>query len=516
MTENQIKVRRKEIVKPKYGKFLFLVSLGVVAVLGLITLFFASQRFNLFDSANEIAEENGVKVYRVSSTSGLQDAISKAESGDVIELEAGKTYSQISLPDKKIKDFITIRSSAYKQLPENVRVKPSQTNLMPKIVAVKASSSAISTEKNSHHFKFIGIEVTTATKDYTYNLIYLGDPDQKSTVNPHDFEFDRCYIHSKSDSKTRRGFAANGVNITIKNSYIEGFAYPLEETQGICAWVGTKNLKIINNYIEGGAENIMIGGSDPASVELTPTDIEIRGNYIFKPESWKGVNAIKCLFELKNAKKVQFIGNYLESNPEGYAFRMTIRNQDGSAPFSTIEDVLIQDNVIKNSDGGINILGRDDTNPSAMMKRLKVTNNLWLDLKSVPFSQVAEGENIEISNNTVFNKGSIINVHRGPTKNLKFVNNIVASNDYGYGFEGFVKTHQEFRAYISPMMKNNLIINNKKDPYFYMPDGNYSVTSYDEVGFVNAIQNNFALPPNSKYKGIGCNTDTIAKDSVKK
>src|SRR6185295_18728325 len=119
------------------------------------------------------------------------------------------------------------------------------------------------------------------------------------------------------------------------------------------------------------------------------------------------------LFELKNAKRVVFAENILSNNWEGSAFRITVRNQDGNAPFSTIEDVTIRDNVIKGAGEGINILGKDDEYPSQILKGLTIVNNLFLDIGgnnyegSGYFIQVAEGRDITIANNTVFNSGNI-------------------------------------------------------------------------------------------------------------
>ena len=41
--------------------------------------------------------------------------------------------------------------------------------------------------------------------------------------------------------------------------------------------------KIINNFMEAGAETILFGGG-PA--KFAPTDIEIRRNHMFKPLTW--------------------------------------------------------------------------------------------------------------------------------------------------------------------------------------------------------------------------------------
>jgi hypothetical protein len=518
--ENQVKVRRKEVVKSNRGKIVLFVSIAVIGLLGVVSSIAAISYFGLFEKSNEITDENGGRIIRVAGIGKLQDAINKAESGDIIELEAGTTYSAISLPNKSIKEFITIRTSAYKQLPENIRVNASQAKLMAKIVATGQSKPALSTENSAHHFRFIGIEFTPNEADYVYNLVYLGTETSKLVDLPHDFEFDRCYFHPNLKGKTRRGIGLNSGNTTIKNSYLQGFAFPGEETQAIAGWSGTRNIKILNNYLEGGAENMLIGGSDPASADLIPMDIEVRGNYFFKPDAWKGVNTIKCLFELKDAKRVQVIGNYFENNLEDAAFRITVRNQDGKAPFSTIEDVVIQDNVINGAAAGINILGKDDTNPSQTMKRLKIVNNLFLNIGSGKFEgqgggyfvQICDGEDILIANNTSLNLGNTVTFYNALPKNTLFRDNIMMNGSYGiHGFDDFKTMSPKF-------FKNNVIVNNKGlgDSDIAKPSGNFLVQSMDDVGFLNIKQNNYQLSPNSKFKGIGCNVETIAKETLKK
>lgn len=508
MIANQIKVRRKETVTQRGSHFYIYISLGIALTLGaaaILAVTTFSDRFN-FAAPLEVVAEGKRQIIRVPKGGDLQAAIGRAQSGDTIELQAGATYyGEIKLPNKPLTDYVTIQTSAAAQLPEDKRVSPANANLMAKIVTKGGGVSAVSTANGANHYRFVGIEFAPDNGDYIYNLVYFGDAEEKANV-PHDLEIDRCYLHPNKAGITRRGLAVNSANTTVKNSYFEGFAFPQQETQAIAGWTGTKNVKILNNHLEGGAENVLFGGSDPKSPDLIPADIEVRGNYISKPAAWKTTVTNKCLFELKNAKRVEFVGNYLENNWVGSAFRVTVRNQDGAAPFSTIEDVTIKDNVIDGAGEGINILGRDDTYPSQTLKRLTITNNLFLNIGGTDwagsgyFIQISGGEDISIAHNTVFNGGNTTSFYNDMPKGFLFRDNIVGHSDYGIHGHPNIKSADGQRLF-----QNNVIVDNKRiDPSGYsFPSGNFLIKDYDAIGFINFAQKDFRLAPTSRFKGKG-------------
>jgi hypothetical protein len=479
------------------------VVLGIAATLGFDAY---SGKFGIFGPHFDIEQTANGKVIKVPPGGNINAAIAKATSGDIVELQAGATYvGEIKLPKKELTDFVTIRTSAHAQLKEGERVSPKDAPLMAKIVT-KSAYPAISAANGAHHYRFIGIEVTPETKTFIYNLVSFGNSESAANI-PHSLEIDRSYIHSTRLGSARRGIALNSGDTVIKNSYIEGFVGPREETQGICGWSGTRNVSIVNNYIEGGAENIMFGGADPNSADLIPRDIEVRGNHLSKPEAWKKGVTVKTLFELKNAKNVKLIGNLLENNWEGPAFRITVRNQDGAAPFSTIENVEIRDNIIRNIADGINILGRDDGQKSGTLKDLVIENNLFIDLRATAdmdgsgfFIKAKGGENITIANNTAFNSGNIVTFYDDIPVNFVFRDNIVGHGDYG--IHGPIDMRAESTKAMFP---NNLFINLNQIPAsdYAFPSGNVMVQSPRDVGFVNIAEGDYRLGATSKFRGKG-------------
>lgn len=461
---------------------------------------------------------NGTKrVIKVPPGGNVQAAIEKADSGDIVELQAGAVYSgTISLPNKPLTDFVTIQSSAANDLPVDKRVSPAQKSSMATIVAGILGRPAVSTSNGAHHYRFVGIEFTALSSFYNYGLLTLGSGESQAAKLPHDIEIDRSYFHPYKTGVARRGVALNSANTTIKNSYFEGFGYPGEEAQGICGWTGTRSVRVINNYIEGGAENIMFGGADPNSADLIPMDIEVRGNHLNKPAEWNGKATVKTLFELKNAKRVQFTKNLLTNNWKGSAFRITVRNQDNGAPFSTIEDVMIKDNIIDRAGEGINILGTDDTYPSQTLKRLTIENNLFLGLAggngfegSGYFIQIADGEDVTIINNTVLNSGNIVTFYGALPRNFVFRDNITGHGNYG--IHGPIDLRSDSAR---AMFQNNVFmnLNSVSAGDYAFPSGNELVSGSDKVGFADPSAKDFRLKQSSKFIGKGRNGKNLGCD----
>jgi hypothetical protein len=446
-------------------------------------------------------------IIEVKAGGDLQAAIESARYGDVIVLEAGATYrGPIILPFKDgatdSNQYITITTSKPDGIPaENQRVNPQiHAAAMPKIVGPN-SSVAIATDERAHHYKFVGIEFSPAEDSkYLYNLIDLGKSEYKSLDQfPHHLVFDRCYIRSTGLNKARRGFGLNSGDTTITNSYISGFAGEGDETQGICGWNGPGPFRIVNNYIEGGGQNIMFGGADPAVPNLVPSDIEIRRNFLYKPREWFGRATIKAVIELKNARKVVIDGNVLESGGLIGAFVLTVRNQSGRAPWSTLEDIDITNNIVRHSNTGFSILGRDNYNRSQQAKRIRIANNLLVDIVpdySAVFLIGCCADTVTVENNTVQQTGNIMTCYETSHANFVFRNNIVQFNEYGFVCPANT---------LSPNSRGNTIADNRGHIAANgyppnVPKGNSVVRSYDQVGFVNYAEGDWRLTPQAKAK----------------
>lgn len=443
----------------------------------------------------------------------LQAAVDRANFGDTLVLEAGATFTgPIVLPYKgpgtnTDADYITIRTSNLSGIPsEGVRVRPStHAAAMPKIVAPR-QSSALTTAPQAHHYKFIGVEfVPAADADYVYHVLWLGSDDYKALSQfPHHLIFDRCYVHSTGLGKARRGFALNSAETWIVNSHISGFAGPGDETQAIAGWAGPGPYHIINNYVEGAGQNIFFGGADPSVKGVVPSDIEVRRNHVYKPAEWFGKVTIKALFEMKNVRRLLVDGNVIESGGRTSAFSLVVGNQGGTAPWSTIEDVEITNNIIRHVGTAFNISGRDTAKPSQQGRRIRIANNLVLDVGtdySAFFVQTTGADSLTVEHNTVEHTGNLIVTYGERTTNFIFRNNIVQHNQYGVVCEG------GFQACFKPgAFRGNVIAdNNNSAASGYplerkFPPGNYFPPSFKHVNFVDPDQGDWRLAENSSFK----------------
>jgi len=465
----------------------------------------------------------------------LQAALNAARPGDVIELPAGATFTgNFLLPNKSGAQWIVIRSSAQERLPASgSRVSPGDGNLMPRIVSPN-TSPAISTAAGAHHYQIIGIEITTSSP-VNINLIRLEAPGQVAVDQvPTDIVFDRCYIHGTLTGNIRRGIVLNGVRLSVTGSYLSDFHERNADSQAIAGWNGPGPFKIVNNHLEAAGENVIFGGADPSIGDLVPSDIEIRGNHFFKPLTWRvgdpayaGTHwSVKNLFELKNARRVLVDGNIFEYNwadaQNGFAILFTVRNQNGTAPWSVVEDVTFTNNIVRHVTAGINILGWDDLHPSQQTKRILIRNNLFVDVGGARWGggrlfQLLDGTaGVVIDHTTAFQTDSPIVAgvsvrSRAAHTGFVFTNNITPNNQFGVGGDGtfgnpLLTLHTYFPGYV--FARNVVVVGNPSN----YPPGNFFPASPDQVGFVNYAGGDYRLAPSSPYRRAGSDRRDIGVD----
>jgi hypothetical protein len=390
----------------------------------------------------------------VAAGADLQAALNAARPGDTLALQPGAVFrGNFTLPKKAGDGWIVVRTATPddKFAPQGARVTPAAAAFMPKIESPN-SGPAIAALPGAHHYRFIGVEFTVAPDvNIIYAIVEFGGTQTTEADTPHNLIIDRCYVHGQPRHNSARGILLNSASSAVIDSHVSEVHGVGFDTQAILGYNGPGPFKIVNNFLEGGTENILFGGADPKIPGLVPSDIEIRSNHLFKPMSWRpgdptfaGIQwAVKNLLELKNAQRVMIEGNLLE-NVWSTAVVMTPRNQDGTAPWSVVRDVLLRNNVVKNAMSGFVIQASDDIHRSEPVKRVTVVNNLFLGVTRTFFGLTGLAgvplEDLIIDHNTAIPVGhSAYYAEMGGTPGLirfRLTNNLFGFGSYGVALPG--------------------------------------------------------------------------------
>jgi uncharacterized protein (TIGR03437 family) len=464
----------------------------------------------------------------VAPDGNLQSAINAAQYGDTIIVQGGATYNgSYVLPLKSGTGEIVIQSSRASELPQGVRVSPAQSALFARLQSSVPAEPVVKTVAGAHHYRFVGIEFSTATASVVvYDLIRFGDSRYTQTTLdsvPHHLVIDRSYIHGFNTQDVQRGVSLNSSETTISNSYISEIHGAGFDTQAVGGWNGPGPFHIINNYLEAAGENIMFGGSDPGIPNLVPSDIEIRRNYVFKPMSWKvgdptyaGMHwTVKNLLELKNARNVVIDGNVFENcwtdGQTGIPILFTVRNQDGTAPWSIVENVTFTNNIVKGAEGAINFLGSDNEKPSQRCSGALIANNLFTDIRG-PFMTMNGYYNVKLDHNTSFQNYNTYTLYAEPSLGYVSTNNLTIENPYGiYGDGGYLGTAGLAKYTPGYVFTKNLMVGASPSSN---PANNFYPAQAVDVGFVDFAGGNYALSPSSPYHNAGSDGKDVGVDFV--
>ncbi len=158
------------------------------------------------------------------------------------------------------------------------------------------------------------------------SLVNVGTGAETSVSQlPANIVFDRMYLHSFSTALSaalKWGIVMNGTSVAVIDSYIDDMqAAPAQitpaddgESKALLAWNSPGPFKVVNNFLQAAAVNVMFGGSDPNNDTLQPADLEFRRNYVRKDETrWRfTIVMVKNNFELKNMSRSLVEGNRFE------------------------------------------------------------------------------------------------------------------------------------------------------------------------------------------------------------
>jgi hypothetical protein len=226
----------------------------------------------------------------------LQAAISNAQCGDTIVVQAGATYStrvtavnsygpqgySFVVPNKNCPSgqFVSIQTSAVGSLPSG-RVSYADIPNMATL-ATNSNAAAISYVRGAGWYRWTGI-LFTNTADMVSNRGF--SPSLVDTAEagyypiglwPHDIVYDRVVIRPYEESlspvpnnvrSAAFGIRLDGANMTLQNSYVSGFCCrqsdtPTVVTQSTAVMIvgGPGPYTIVNNFLEAYGWNIFTGG----------------------------------------------------------------------------------------------------------------------------------------------------------------------------------------------------------------------------------------------------------------
>jgi hypothetical protein len=480
----------------------------------------------------------------------LQGALTSAQPGDTIILAAGATFTgNFTLPVKTgSTSYITIQSSNLSLLPpDGQRVSPSDNLNMAKIVTPNVQP-ALTASPGSKYYKIIGIEFGPQSPSVNVSevaIVSIGLNTSAQTslaLAPDHITLDRCYVHGNPGQQVKRGIALHSAETSVTNCYITDIHLEGQDSQGIAVVNGPGPFHIINNYVAAAAENIMFGGELPNIPNVVPSDIEVRHNYLYKPLSWRpgtstwdGHNwSVKNLFEMKTGQRATIEGNVMENSwggAWGYgAVNLTVRNDSGY--WATLQHIVFQNNIVRNSGTGMLILGLDTAGPTVQGFDIKILNNLFDNLTAEWGDQygtwlIANSINgLVIDHNTIFQNYWLVSME-GPTiagtkmTGFVFTNNICAHGSYGFigVVNGSTVTGDpSISTYLSsPTFNHNVIIDPGQHQSQYLTyinsaGSNSWPASTTLVNFVDYANHNYRLADNSPYKSQASDGKDIGAD----
>jgi hypothetical protein len=394
---------------------------------------------------------------RVGAGDNLQAVLDAARPGDELRIDPHAVFSgnfvvrASGTEDKPI----VIRPDG--PLPER-RITPDDRDaLFTLAVGSNAATEVLRFADGVHDVQVVGMRVQPNTADPSRTLVSIGRQGKAVTTldtMPQRITLDRCLIQGDPTKGGRRGVAIAARQVVISRSWISDFVYSGRDSQAVWIFAG-QGIVVNDNQLEASGENLLVGGADVGAEAVMPQDIAITGNTIFKPAYYKSrAGSVKNSLELKVGLRVRIERNIIDGcwkdAQPGSAVLLTTRNQERTAPWSQIRDVVIRGNIVRNDEASawLNILSLDDTLqadkatlvPSRELTNLLVEHNLATNITNGVRIGYG-GRDFVFRHNTMLGvKNWMLQFHGSkdaatgkvrPVVNLTWTGNVSASGDYG-------------------------------------------------------------------------------------
>jgi hypothetical protein len=260
-----------------------------------------------------------------------------------------------------------------------------------------------------------------------------------------------------------------------------------------------------------------VSGTQTKYLETTGTSLvytgagEVSGGPAANGTKW----VVKNLFELKNAARVTVEGNIFENSWEkdqkGYAIMLTPGN-NGSAPWTRVQDVTFTNNIVRHVAGVVNISGYYSGVTSLRTERITFRNNLFEDINHTAYGPSAwaivagnGAASIVFEHNTIIHtSASVLFAYGSPTMpGLVYRHNISQHHTYGImGTGASTGTPTLTRYFPGAVVQCNVLAGGNPSVY-PTPNGFPTVAEWN-ASFVDAANGNYALKPASAVALAGC------------
>ena len=534
-------------------------------------------------------------VIPVNAGADLQAALNSAHCGDTVELQAGATFNGVFyLPAKSCDDahWIVLRSGAADSaLPaEGQRATPCYSGVsslpgrpsfnckspqksMAKLVYNKTADGPIILRNGANHYRLIGLELTRVAGGRIAPTLIGVEP---GGLADH-IIIDRCWLHGTAQDETQLGVSVNGTNyFAVIDSYLNDFhctsgTGTCSDSHAVAGGLGDHQdgpFKIENNFLEASGESVFFGGG---AATVTPADIEIRRNHIYKPWQWMSGSpnfvggpdghpfVVKNHIELKNATRVLIEANIMENtwggfSQNGFGLLLSPKNQhtqhNGNVcPLCQVTDITIRYSRISHAGGGMQLAtsnsgsGVDDGGGAALAGTRWSIHDVVID--DINRSYVGGGSLFEVMNGWPANPLNTVSINHitgfpDPDGHLfimgnkaenpsmhsfTFTNNLVTTARYPVWNAGGGKTSCAISdtpvnvvatCFTTYSFANNALLNYPQQfPPSSWPTGNLFAPDMKNVGLTqynNGINGNYELQHNSPYKNAGTDGRDLGAD----
>jgi hypothetical protein len=415
----------------------------------------------------------------------LQTAIDMAPPGTTLLLDPGKVYDGSIVIKPKIgagpEKRLTITTRGWSDKGEGWRGlvtpddKPRMATLRPSARAF--SGIEIRNGETAGYVNLVGLAFEAIPPAGLGDVIRIGSGKETNASNmARHISIRQVLIQGDREFGQTRGIAANGQDIEIAQIWCEEVFTAGRDAQCISAWNGGKRVTVRHSYLAAGAENLMTGGTPIASAEMVPEDWLIEDVILHKPLRWKEDKRnrqVKNLLEFKHGRnitvrRVLAVNNWRAAQ-DGTGLLLHYATNGPCRHCGNLENVLIEDFVMLNVDGGISFQGYSWQKNSHNDGKLRdvTIRHAYVQLskagRAIEISNVLDRHNIRIERSTFVAAGRAWLTgsfgrawtddetwsRGGAMEGVWLVDNVITSNGrygvtapegehYGRGLEAFV------------------------------------------------------------------------------